>query len=49
MNKNMYNYKRNILQASFQFCKNLALDQFQDIWEKILFPMKNVPEWVSIK
>lgn len=42
------NLLADILEASFQFCKNLALDQFQDIWEKILFPMKNVPEWLHV-
>ncbi|XP_061164624.1 uncharacterized protein LOC133173654 [Saccostrea echinata] len=37
-----------ILEAAFQYCKTLASDQFQDMWEKILFPMKNVPEWLHV-
>ncbi|XP_062613090.1 uncharacterized protein LOC134274859 [Saccostrea cucullata] len=37
-----------ILEAAFQYCKTLASDQFQEMWEKILFPMRNVPEWLNV-
>lgn len=37
-----------ILEATFQYCKKLSMDQFQDLWEKTLFPMKTVPEWLHV-